>query len=162
MSTEHADTTGELGLLSAVAIGVGTMIAAGIFVLSGLAVANVGVVAIASFVLAALVATITALAYAEFATVYPENGGAYIYVYHVLEGEWTYLVGWAMMLGYPASAAFYMLSFAHWTERFLYPVFGVPAWIPAGPGQWSSSQPSSVSTSSGRKKPVSSRSSSPG
>lgn len=35
-----------------------------------------------------------------------------------------------MIFGYPASAAFYMLSFSHWTERFLYPIFGVPAWIP--------------------------------
>ncbi|MFB6195467.1 MAG: APC family permease [Haloplanus sp.] len=130
MSTEHADQTGELGFLAATAIGVGTMIAAGIFVLSGLAVANVGVVAIGSFLLAALVASVTALTYAEFSTVYPENGGAYTYVYHALEGEWTYLVGWAIIFGYPASAAFYLLSFAHWVDRFLYPLFGVPAWIP--------------------------------
>lgn len=47
------------------AIGVGTMIAAGIFVLSGLAVSEVGTVAIVSFVLAALVASITAGADAE-------------------------------------------------------------------------------------------------
>jgi len=130
MSTEHADQTGELGLLAATAIGVGTMIAAGVFVLSGLAVANVGAVAVVSFVLAALVGSVTALAYAEFATVYPENGGAYTYVYHALDGEWTYLVGWAMSLGYPASAAFYMVSFSRWTERFLYDIFGVPAWLP--------------------------------
>lgn len=130
MGTEHADQTGELGFLAATAIGVGTMIAAGIFVLSGIAVSNVGVVAVISFLLAALVASITGLAYAEFSTVYPENGGAYIYVYHALEGEWTYLVGWAMIFGYPASAAFYMLSFSHWMERFLYPIFGVPTWIP--------------------------------
>ncbi|MFB6235918.1 MAG: APC family permease [Halopenitus sp.] len=130
MGTEHADGTGELGLAAATAIGVGTMIAAGIFVLSGIAVANVGVVAVGSFVIAALVASITALAYAEFSTIYPENGGAYIYVYHALEGEWTYLVGWAMIFGYPASAAFYLLSFAHWLRRFLYPIFGIPGWIP--------------------------------
>ncbi len=130
MSTDHADQTGELGLLAATAIGVGTMIAAGVFVLSGLAVANVGAVAVVSFVLAALVGSVTALAYAEFATVYPENGGAYTYVYHALEGEWTFLVGWAMSLGYPASAAFYMVSFSRWSERFLYGIFGVPAWLP--------------------------------
>lgn len=53
------------------------MIAGGIFVLSGLAVANVGATAAVSFGLAAVVASLTALAYAEFAAIHTVDGGSY-------------------------------------------------------------------------------------
>ena len=69
---EHTRT---LGFRVAFAIGLGTMIAAGIFSLSGTAVAAVGSSAIISFVLAAVIAGITAYAYSEFASIYSENGG---------------------------------------------------------------------------------------
>ena len=52
----QTELTRDLGLTSALAIGVGTMIAAGIFTLSGLAVKEVGSAAVASFLLAAVVA----------------------------------------------------------------------------------------------------------
>lgn len=123
-----------IGLFGATAIGVGTMIAGGIFVLSGLAVANVGAAAAISFGLAALVASFTALTYAEFATVYTVDGGGYAYVAEVFESDWSYLVGWLMILGYPASAAFYLASFADWFARFVLPALALPAafpfWVP--------------------------------
>ncbi len=65
--------------MSALAIGTGTMIAAGIFTLSGLAISYVGSAAIASFLLAALVASLTALSYCEFASIYPQSGEGYLY-----------------------------------------------------------------------------------
>lgn len=126
--TEELDR--ELGLGGAVALGVGTMIAAGIFVLSGLAVANVGAAAILAFLVAAVVAAFTAAAYAEFASIYPESGGGYMYVANVFDSDLTYLVGWAMILGYPASAAFYLASFSDWFYRFLYPALDLPRAIP--------------------------------
>ncbi|MFC6724544.1 amino acid permease, partial [Halobium palmae] len=144
MSAESANGSGgdvgeefdaNIGLLGAVAIGVGTMIAAGIFVLSGLAVSKVGTVAIVSFVLAALVACITAGAYAEFSSVYQESGGGYMYVDKTFDTDLTYIMGWTMILGYPASAAFYLASFSDWFAEFIYPLFGIPHgsapyWIP--------------------------------
>jgi APA family basic amino acid/polyamine antiporter len=126
--TEELDR--ELGLGGAVALGVGTMIAAGIFVLSGLAVATVGAAAVVAFLIAAAVAAFTAAAYAEFAAIYPESGGGYMYVANVFDSELTYLVGWAMILGYPASAAFYLASFSDWFYRFLYPALDLPEAIP--------------------------------
>ncbi|WP_273836844.1 amino acid permease [Halococcus sp. PRR34] len=120
----------NIGLVGALAIGIGTMIAAGIFVLSGLAVANVGTVAILSFVLAALVAALTAAAYAEFSSVYLESGGGYMYVAETFDTDLVYIMGWTMIVGYPASAAFYLASFSDWFYRFIYPVFGIPQWIP--------------------------------
>jgi len=126
--TEELDR--ELGLGGAVALGVGTMIAAGIFVLSGLAVANVGAAAVLAFLVAAAVAAFTAATYAEFASIYPESGGGYMYVANVFDSDLTYLVGWAMILGYPASAAFYLASFSDWFYRFLYPALDLPQAIP--------------------------------
>ncbi|GAA0306299.1 APC family permease [Halarchaeum salinum] len=124
----------DIGLVGAVAIGVGTMIAAGIFVLSGLAVSNVGAAAIVAFLLAAVVASFTAFAYAEFASIYPESGGGYMYVANVFDTDLTYIVGWSMILGYPASAAFYLASFSDWFYRFMYPALSIPDalpfWIP--------------------------------
>ncbi len=120
----------EIGLIGALAIGVGTMIAAGIFVLSGLAVTNVGAVAIGSFLLAAIVAGFTAAAYAEFSSVYQESGGGYMFVANTFDSDLTYIMGWTMILGYPASAAFYLASFSEWFFRFIYPVLNVPAAVP--------------------------------
>ena len=120
----------DIGLVGAIALGVGTMIAAGIFVLSGLAVSNVGAAAIISFLLAGVVAGFTALAYAEFSALYPESGGGYAYVANVFDSDLTYIVGWSIILGYPASAAFYLTSFARWFERFMYPALNIPQAIP--------------------------------
>ncbi len=120
----------NIGLLGALAIGIGTMIAAGIFVLSGLAVSNVGTVAIVSFVIAALIAALTAAAYAEFSSVYFESGGGYMYVSETFDADWTYIMGWTMIVGYPASAAFYLASFSDWFYRFIYPLVGIPQSIP--------------------------------
>ena len=126
----EAELDRDIGFVGAVALGVGTMIAAGIFVLSGLAVSNVGAAAIVSFLAAAIVASFTAFAYAEFASIYPESGGGYMYVANVFETNLTYIVGWSMILGYPASAAFYLASFADWFYRFLYPALNIPQAIP--------------------------------
>ena len=120
----------DIGLVGAISLGVGTMIAAGIFVLSGLAVSNVGAAAIVSFLLAGVVAGFTALAYAEFSALYPESGGGYAYVANVFDSNLTYIVGWSIILGYPASAAFYLASFASWFQRFLYPALNIPQAIP--------------------------------
>ncbi|WP_435068467.1 APC family permease [Haloplanus sp. C73] len=130
-----AELERNIGLLGATAIGVGTMVAGGIFVLSGLAVATVGAAAALSFGLAALVASFTALSYAEFATIYTVDGGGYAYVAEVFDSDWSYLVGWLMILGYPASAAFYLLSFTDWFARFVWPALSLPAAVPFwGPG----------------------------
>jgi APA family basic amino acid/polyamine antiporter len=120
----------NIGLLGALAIGIGTMIAAGIFVLSGLAVSNVGTVAIVSFVIAALIAALTAAAYAEFSSIYFESGGGYMYVSETFDADWTYIMGWTMIVGYPASAAFYLASFSDWFYRFIYPLIGIPQSVP--------------------------------
>ena len=109
-----------MGLPTALAIGVGTMIAAGIFTLSGLAVRNVGSAAILSFLIAAMVAAFTALTYCELVSVYPESGEGYLYTRKTFPGPLAYLVGSALILGYTSSCAFYLVSFSSYFVEFIY------------------------------------------
>lgn len=111
----------DLGLVSALAIGVGTMIAAGIFTLSGLAVSAVGSAAIVAFLLAALVATFTALTYCEFASIYPESGEGYLYARKTFAPPLAYTVGWCLLLGYTASCGFYIASLSTYFNEFIVP-----------------------------------------
>lgn len=110
----------DLGLTTALAIGVGTMIAAGIFTLSGLAIRNVGSAAIVSFLLAAIVATFTALTYCEFVSIYPKTGEGYLYARKTYPGPLAYFVGWALILGYTSSCAFYIASLSSYFNEFIW------------------------------------------
>ncbi len=109
----------DLGLTSALAIGVGTMIAAGIFTLSGLAINYVGSGAIVSFLLAAVVATFTALTYCEFVSIYPQTGEGYLYARKTFSAPLAYFVGWALFLGYTSSCAFYIASLSSYFYEFI-------------------------------------------
>jgi amino acid transporter/nucleotide-binding universal stress UspA family protein len=110
----------DLGLTTALAIGVGTMIAAGIFTLSGLAIRNVGSAAILSFLMAAGVALLTALTYCEFTSIYPESGEGYLYARRTFRPIFAYFVGWALVLGYTSSCAFYIASLSSYFTEFIW------------------------------------------
>ncbi len=110
----------DLGLVSALAIGVGTMIAAGIFSLSGLAIKAVGSAAIVSFLLAAVVALFTALTYCEFVSIYPNSGEGYLYARKTFSPPLAFLVGWALFLGYTSSCGFYLATFSSYFIEFVY------------------------------------------
>ncbi|MGB5811153.1 MAG: amino acid permease [Polyangiales bacterium] len=114
-----AKLTRDLGIVPVLAVGIGTMIAAGIFTLSGLAVRNVGSAAIVAFMLAALVATLTALSYCEFASIYPQSGEGYLYARRTFPALVAYMVGWCLLLGYTASCGFYVASFSSYFNEFV-------------------------------------------
>ena len=121
----------DLGLVSALAIGTGTMIAAGIFTLSGLAVGHVGSAAIVSFLLAALVAAFTALTYCEFTSIYPSSGEGYLYARKTFPPLLAYLVGWCILLGYASSCAFYIASLSTYFNEFIWhlPMAALPGLV---------------------------------
>ena len=116
----QAELSRDMGLITILAIGVGTMIAAGIFTLSGLAIRNVGSAAILSFALAAIVATFTALTYCEFVSIYPNSGEGYLYARKTFSAPLAYFVGWALVLGYTASCAFYIASLSSYFYEFVW------------------------------------------
>ncbi|MFH5800592.1 amino acid permease [Haladaptatus sp. CMAA 1911] len=124
---EHTRT---LGFKVAFALGLGTMIAAGIFSLSGTAVAAVGSSAIISFVIAAVIASITAYTYSEFASIYSENGGGYLFSSRTFEEDrLLFAIGSSLFLGYCATTAFYLATMGEWFHQFIIP-HGIP--IPHG------------------------------
>jgi amino acid transporter/nucleotide-binding universal stress UspA family protein len=114
--------TRSLGFRVAYAIGLGTMIAAGIFSLSGTAVALIGSSAVVAFVIAAAVAGITAASYSEFASIYSENGGGYLFSSRTFDHDLlTYAVGMLLFLGYTGTTAFYLATMDEWFVQFIIP-----------------------------------------
>jgi len=89
-----------------VLLGIGAVIGAGIFVLTGQAAANhAGPAIVLSFVLAGVACAFAGLCYAEFAAMLPVSGSAYSYAYATL-GEFTaWFIGWMLVLEYTFAAA---------------------------------------------------------
>ena len=114
--------TRSLGFRVAFALGLGTMIAAGIFSLSGTAVAAIGSSAVIAFIIAAVIAGITAASYSEFASIYSQNGGGYLFSSRTFGNEYLlYGVGVSLFMGYCATTAFYLATMDEWFQQFIIP-----------------------------------------
>ncbi|WP_049901026.1 amino acid permease [Natrinema sp. J7-1] len=109
----------DLGLLSAIAIGIGTMIGAGIFVLPGPAVARAGPLAALTFVIGGVTALFTALSASELGTAMPKSGGAYFYINRALGPLFGSISGWANWLGLAFASAFYMYGFGKYVNELV-------------------------------------------
>jgi amino acid transporter/nucleotide-binding universal stress UspA family protein len=108
----------DLGLLSALTIGVGTMIGAGIFVLPGQAAAAAGPAVALSFVIGGVIALFTALSASELGTAMPKAGGSYYYVNHALGPLFGSIAGWGNWMGLAFASAFYTLGFGEYLATF--------------------------------------------
>ncbi|GET35987.1 amino acid permease [Microseira wollei] len=96
----------SLGLVALIALGIGGIIGAGIFVLTGQAAANYAGPSITiSFILAAIGCGLCGLCYAEFASLIPIAGSAYTYAYATLGELVAWIVGWDLILEYIFSGA---------------------------------------------------------
>ena len=104
---------------AALAIGVGTMVGAGIFVFPGIAAGDAGPAAILSFALAGGIALLVALATAELATAMPESGGAYYFISRALGARLGMIVGIGQWFGLVFASAFYLTGFAEYAVRLL-------------------------------------------
>src|SRR5204862_3852863 len=94
------------GPVSLAALGVGGIIGAGIFVLTGQqAAVNAGPAIILSFVLAGVVCAFAALCYAELASMIPVAGSAYTYTYATLGELFAWIIAWDLILEYGIAAA---------------------------------------------------------
>jgi APA family basic amino acid/polyamine antiporter len=102
----------ELGLLEATTLGVGAMIGAGIFILSGMAAGIAGPAATVSYILCGLMTLFTALSYSELSSSIPLAGGGYTFVHQGLGGYIAFLSGWALIFGSVVACALYALGFA--------------------------------------------------
>ena len=115
---EAADTGGHtlkrtLGPLSLVALGIGAVIGAGLFSITGMAAANyAGPGIMISFVIAAVGCAFAGLCYAEFASMIPVAGSAYTYSYATMGEFIAWIIGWDLVLEYAVGAATVASSWA--------------------------------------------------
>jgi amino acid transporter/nucleotide-binding universal stress UspA family protein len=114
----------DLGLLSALTIGIGTMIGAGIFVLPGVAASTAGPVVVVSFVVGGLIALVNALSVSELGTAMPKAGGGYYYVNRALGPLFGSIAGLGDWMGLAFASAFYSIGFGQYLTTLL-PVPGV-------------------------------------
>ncbi len=95
-----------LGALDLTALGIGAIIGAGIFVLTGVAAANLaGPGVTLSFVVSGFACAMAALCYAEFAAMIPVAGSAYSYSYATMGELVGWIIGWDLILEYAVAAA---------------------------------------------------------
>ena len=109
----------DLGLFDAAMIGIGAMIGAGIFVLTGIAAGEAGPAALLAFALNGLVTLLTALAYAELASVYPKAGGGYAFITKAFPGPAGFASGWMLWFCYIIACALYALGFGSYFWEFV-------------------------------------------
>ncbi len=110
----------SLGALNLISLGIGAIIGAGIFVMSGeVAAAHAGPAIILSFILAACACGFTGLCYAELASVLPISGSAYSYAYATLGEFIAWIMGWLLMLEYGLSAATVAVGWSGYMMSFL-------------------------------------------
>ncbi|MFK4086860.1 APC family permease [Kribbella sp. NPDC020789] len=102
----------RLGLSDAVAIGVGSMVGAGVFAVWQPAAQAAGSGLLIGLVIAAIVAYCNAASSAQLAAVYPVAGGTYVYGRERLGEWWGFAAGWCFVIGKTASCAAMALTFA--------------------------------------------------
>jgi basic amino acid/polyamine antiporter, APA family len=119
-----------LGPFQLTALGVGAVIGAGIFVLSGLGAHYAGPALMLSFVLSGLGCAFAGLCYAEFAAMIPLAGSAYTYAYATLGELFAWIIGWDLTLEYAMGAS---TVSSGWSNHFieLLKIFNIkmPLWL---------------------------------
>jgi Amino acid transporters len=125
-----------LGPVSLTALGVGAIIGAGIFAMTGrVAADDAGPAVILSFAIAGVACMFAALCYAEFAAMAPVAGSAYTYTYATLGEILAWIIGWDLILEYAMSCSVVAAHWTHYLDEALRTIFNVsiPAVITSDP-----------------------------
>jgi APA family basic amino acid/polyamine antiporter len=109
-----------LSAVNLVALGIGAIIGAGIFVLTGhAAAANAGPAITLSFVLGAFACAFAGLCYAEMASTVPISGSAYTYAYATMGELIAWIIGWDLILEYALGATTVAIGWSGYVVSFL-------------------------------------------
>lgn len=114
----------DLNLVDAVGVGLGAIIGAGIFVVTGVAAGVAGPAFIVGLLIAGIAATCNALSSAELAARYPQSGGTYEYGYRLLHPVFGFGAGWMFLASKLAAGGTVALGFGNYFSQ-LFPA--VPA-----------------------------------
>ncbi len=116
---EEAGLIRNLSLFDITMVGVGAMIGAGIFVLTGIAAGTAGPALILAFALNGVVTVFTAMVYAELGSAIPEAGGGYLWVKEGLPSWNAFLAGWMSWFAHAVAGSLYALGFGAYVELML-------------------------------------------
>ena len=126
LETLLAEAAGEhrlhrvLGPVALTALGIGCIIGAGIFVMTGRAAAqDAGPGVVLSYAIAGLGCAVAALCYAEFAAMAPVAGSAYTYAYTTLGEIFAWIIGWDLILEYAMGCATVASAWTHYLNVLL-------------------------------------------
>jgi APA family basic amino acid/polyamine antiporter len=115
-----------LGLFDATAISIGAIIGAGIFVVTGIVAGMAGPGIIASIIVAGIIASFTALSFAQLCACIPKEGGVYEYTYRLISPFAGFLSGWMWILSNVFTGAAVSLGFAQYLVA-IFPFLPIPA-----------------------------------
>jgi len=117
--------TRSIGLFEAVAYGVGIILGAGIYVLIGPATGLAGNSVWVSFIIGALISSLTGLSYAELSTMFPKAAAEYIYVKRAFKNDLlAFLTGWLIIFTGIVSISTVALGFGGYFKAiFAFPIF---------------------------------------
>src|SRR6187397_2596671 len=125
-----------LSVWSLISLGIGCIIGAGIFVLTGhAAAANAGPAIALSFVLGGIACAFAGLCYAEMASTVPIAGSAYTYAYATMGEFIAWLIGWDLILEYSLGATTVAIGWSGYVVSFLHNLgIDVPPHFANAPG----------------------------
>lgn len=121
----------DITLVDAVGIGLGAIIGAGIFVVTGVAAGVAGPAFLIGLIIAGIAATCNALSSAELAATYPQSGGTYEYGYRLLNPWFGFAAGWMFLASKLAAGGTVALGFGSYFSKLVPAVPAVYAAVAA-------------------------------
>src|SRR4051812_33774392 len=110
----------SLGPVNLIALGIGGIIGAGLFVRTAAAIADrAGPSVVLAFIVAGIGCAFAGLCYAEFASMIPVAGSAYTYSYATMGELVAWIIGWDLILEYAVAAATVASSWSQYANRVL-------------------------------------------
>lgn len=125
-SGPRTELSRDLGCFDITMIGVGAMIGAGIFALTGIAAGTAGPALIVAFAGNGIVAFFTAMVYAELGSAIPEAGGGYLWIKEGLPGGNAFISGWMSWFAHAVAGSLYALTFGAYFALCAHYVTGWP------------------------------------